>query len=156
MEKLDTINFKGIYYAKSAIFASEIKKGVKPYLIDNCPNELLKDVIENAPIFNDLKNKTDVYISSYVSSESETLTQYTRYIRAIFKDPYRKCANNIDTINLEATGQGEADIFKRLKNIASALPIYKEFKHKKFIPCFQIFELGENGADGFIQRGVRL
>lgn len=153
MEKVENLSFKGIYYAKSAIFANEIRKGVKPYLIDSHPDRLLKDVIESAPIFNDLKNKTDVYVSSYIDSEQEPSEKYTRYIRAIFKDPYRKHGNRIDTINLEATGEEETAIFQQLKNIASALPIYKNFERKKFIPYLQILYLGENGSEGFIQRG---
>lgn len=155
MENNNAINFKGLYYAKSAIFASEIKAGVKPYLIDPHPNKLLQDVVENSPIFKDLKGKTDVYVSSYISSEEETSNKYTRYIRAIFKDPYRKQGKRIDTINLQATGEDETAIFQKLKNIASELPIYKNFKYQKFVPGLQILELGENGSEGFIQRNVK-
>lgn len=153
MENSNIVNFKGIYYAKSAIFASEIKKGVKPHLLDNCPNKLLKEVIEESSIFNDLKDKTDVYISSYTSETYESKTDYTRYIRAIFKDPYRKCANNIDSINLTATGEDEIIIFEKLKKILTALPNYKTFTNEKFIPCLKMLCLGENACDGYIKRG---
>lgn len=154
-EKINIVNFKGIYYAKSAIFASEIRKGVKPYFIDLCPDKLLKDVIENSPIFNDLKNKTDVYVSSYTSKMHDS-TKYTRYLRAIFKDPYCKNSDRIDSINLKATGEDEATIFEKLKNISAALPNYKTFTDEKFLPRLRMLFLGENASDGYIKRGEKL
>ena len=153
MKDWDTISFKGIYYAKSAIFASEIKKGVKPYLLDLNPNKSLKDIIENSPIFIDLKNKTDVYVSSYVDDSVEIPQNYTGYIRAIFKNPYNKRADSIDSINLQATDIDEKHIFEKLKNISESLPIYKKFAHKKFIPGLKMLFLGKDGCNGYIKKG---
>lgn len=156
MKNTNIMTFKGIYYTKSSIFASEIRKGVKPYLLDSFPDKLLVDVIENSPIFNDLKNKTDVYVSSYTSKTHESTNDYTRYIRAIFKDPYRNNANNIDSINITATGDDEIAIFGKLKNILTALPNYKTFTNEKFLPRLKMIFLGKNGCDGFIRRCEKL
>lgn len=153
MQNSNTVNFKGIYYAKSAIFASDIRKGVKPCLLDSFPNKSLKDIIESSPIFNDLKDKTDVYISSYISDLDEPSTKYARNIRAIFKNPYCKGTNNIDSINLTSTGEDEIIIFKKLKNISTALPVYKNFTKEKFIPYIKMLFLGNNGCNGYIKRG---
>ena len=151
MSDINTINFKGLYYAKSAIFANEIRKGVKPYLLDPFPNNLLKNVIETSPIFNDLKTKTDVYVSSYTTKNEDSLIGY---IRAIFKDPYCKECNKIDAINLEANGDNEAIIFEKLKNIANKLPIYNTFNlNDSPLPWLL---LGKNGSDGFVQRNLKI
>ena len=153
MKNSNAISFKGFYYAKSAIFASEIKRGVKSYMLDLYPNKYLKDIIENSPIFNDLKNKTDVYISSYIGNSADTPQKYTGHIRAIFKNPYTKQSDNIDSINLEATDIDEKHIFEKLKNISVSLPIYKNFTNKKFIPGLKMLLLGKDGCDGYIKKG---
>ena len=175
MKKTDTINFNGLYYTKSTIFANEIKKGVKPHLIDYCPSRVLKNIIEESPIFNDLKNKTDVYISSFIDLKNETPLEYTRNVRAIFKDPYRKdpnsvigtkdygttiyeklinIANRIDRIDISVIGKNETIIFEKLRKILTTLPLYKDFKDKQFNPL-RMFYLGKDGSDGFIQRAVK-
>ncbi len=146
MEKINTINFKGIHYAKSAIFANEIHNGVKPYLINNFPKKTLKDVVESSSIFNDLKDKTDVYISSYTDWNQDPAKGY---LRAIFKDPYRQFNHQPDTINLEATGESEETIFEKLKRIANELPIYKILRGDNL---FGIVPLSNN-TDGFITIG---
>ena len=150
MIETNTINFKGLYYTKSAIFASEIRQGVKPYLLDRFPNKLLKNIIETSPIFNDLKTKTDLYISSYISRYEDSLIGY---VRAIFKNPYCKKCNEIDSINLEAIGDNEANVFEKLKNIANKLPIYKTFQHKPS-PLSWLF-LGQDCSEGFIQKNLK-
>ena len=153
MEKQNTINFKSIYYTKSAIYASEIRTGVKSYMLDSHPNKQLKDIIENAPIFTDLKNKTDVYISSYIDDCAEMPQKYTGYIRAIFKNPYDKHTDSIDSINLQATDIDEKLIFKKLKNIITSLPKYKNCTNKKFIPHLKMLFLGKDGCNGYIKKG---
>ena len=153
MKNQDTISFKGIYYTKSAIYASEIKKGVKSYMLDLYPNKPLKDIIENAPIFTDLKNKTDVYVSSYITDSAETSQKQIGYIRAIFKNPYDKHTDSIDSINLEATDINEKLIFEKLKNIAVSLPNYKKIMCKKFIPRLKMLFLGKDGCNGYIKKG---
>lgn len=149
MIEANTVNFKGLYYAKSAIFANEIRQGVKSYLLDSFPQELLKNVIETSPIFNDLKTKTDVYVSSYTNKNENSLTGY---VRAIFKNPYCKNGNEIDSINLEATGDNKAMIFEKLKNIANKLPVYSLIQYNNS-PLPWLF-LGENGSEGFIQKNL--
>ena len=150
MIETDTINFKGLYYAKSAIFANKIRQGVKPHLLDSFPQDRLKNIVETSPIFNDLKTKTDVYISSYTSKNEDSLIGY---IRAIFKNPYSQKCNEIDSINIEATGDNEANVFEKLKNIANKLPIYNTFQDKDS-PLPWLF-LGENGSEGFIHRNLK-
>ena len=150
MIEANTVNFKGLYYAKSAIFANEIRQGVKSYLLDSFPQELLKNVIETSPIFNDLKTKTDVYVSSYTNKNENSLTGY---VRAIFKNPYCKNGNEIDSINLEATGDNKAMIFEKLKNIANKLPVYSLIQYNNS-PLPWLF-LGENGSEGFIQKNLK-
>ena len=150
MIETNTVNFKGLYYAKSAIFANEIRQGVKSYLLDSFPQELLKNVIETSPIFNDLKTKTDVYVSSYTNKNENSLTGY---VRAIFKNPYCKNGNEIDSINLEATGDNKAMIFEKLKNIANKLPVYSLIQYNNS-PLPWLF-LGENGSEGFIQKNLK-
>ena len=150
MIEANTINFKGLYYAKSAIFANEIRQGVKPYLLDSFPHEVLKNVVETSSIFNDLKTKTDVYISFYTSKNEDSLIGY---IRAIFKNPYSKKHNEIDSINLEATGVNKAMIFEKLKNIANKLPVYSSIQYNNS-PLPWLF-LGENGSEGFIQKNLK-
>lgn len=150
MIEANTVNFKGLYYAKSAIFANEIRQGVKSYLLDSFPQELLKNVIETSPIFNDLKTKTDVYVSSYTNKNENSLTGY---VRAIFKNPYCKNSNEIDSINLEATGDNKAMIFEKLKNIANKLPVYSLIQYNNS-PLPWLF-LGENGSEGFIQKNLK-
>lgn len=153
MKNSGAVSFKAIYYTKSAIFASEIKRGVKSYMFDLYPNRYLEDIIENSPIFKDLKNKTDVYVSSYIGNSADTPQKYTGHIRAIFKNPYKKQSDNIDSINLEATDIDEKHIFEKLKNISVSLPIYKKFRNKKFIPRLNMLLLGKDGCDGYIKRG---
>ena len=150
MIEANTVNFKGLYYAKSAIFANEIRQGVKSYLLDSFPQELLKNVIETSPIFNDLKTKTDVYVSSYTNKNENSLTGY---VRAIFKNPYCKNGNEIDSINLEATGDDKTMIFEKLKNIANKLPVYSLIQYNNS-PLPWLF-LGENGSEGFIQKNLK-
>ena len=152
MNKTDTVNFKCLCYAKSAIFANEIRQGVKPHLLEPLPNNLLKNVIETSPIFNDLKSKTDVYISSYTSKSEDSLIGH---IRAIFKNPYSKKFKEIDSINLEANANDEIMLYEKLKNIANKLPVYKTFNEHKILPLRWIF-LGENGSEGFIQKNLKL
>ena len=147
----NTINFKSLYYTRSAIFANEIRQGVKPHLLDSFPHDRLKNIVETSPIFNDLKTKTDVYISSYTSRNEDSLIGY---VRAIFKNPYCENSNEIDSINLEATGDNEAMIFEKLKNIANKLPIYSSYQHS-ISPLPWLF-LGENGSEGFIHKNLKL
>ncbi len=151
MIETNAINFKSLYYARSAIFANEIRQGVKPYLLDSFPHDRLKNIVETSPIFNDLKTKTDVYISSYTSSNEDSLIGY---VRAIFKNPYCENSNEIDSINIEAIGDNEAMIFEKLKNIANKLPIYSTFKHNGSPLPWLL--LGKNGSDGFIQRNLKV
>lgn len=153
MEKQNTINFKSIYYTKSAIYASEIRRGVKSYMLDLYPNKYLKDIIENSPIFNDLKNKTDVYISSYIDNYADTPQQYTGHIRAIFKNPYDKHTDSIDSINLKTTDIDEKLIFKKLKNIITSLPKYENFTNEQFIPHLKMLFLEKDGCNGYIKKG---
>lgn len=153
MEKVSKINFNGLYYAKSAIFKDEIKNGVKPYLLDNNPDKSLKDIIENSPIFKDLKDKTDVFISSYIDEDSEI---YTRHIRAIFKDPYRKFNNIPDTINVEASGNTNETIFEKLKEIITKLPNYENLRGKNGRGIFSLEEnlTDKNMTDAYITVGL--
>lgn len=151
MSGINSVNFRGICYAKSAIFANEIHNGVKPHLLVPNPNELLKNVIETSPIFNDLKTKTDIYVSSYTSKNKDSLVGY---IRALFKNPYCKECNEIDSISLVANGNDEVIIFNKLKNIANKLPIYSSFKFND--SSLTWLPLGENGSEGFIQRNLKI
>ena len=111
---------------------------------------MLKNVIETSSIFNDLKTKTDVYVSSYTNKNENSLTGY---VRAIFKNPYCKNSNEIDSINLEATGDNKAMIFEKLKNIANKLPVYSLIQYNNS-PLPWLF-LGENGSEGFIQKNLK-
>ena len=116
-----------------ALFPSEVrsnnfKQNYFKLFVENEPSKLLKDIVENTPIFKDLGEKTDVFITTLFEKTEDNPIEVGHF-HAIFKNPY-SIENDVDEINLIATGFDKDRIYKKFKKFFINLPTYNILREK--------------------------
>lgn len=125
--KIDNnMSFRGIYYSKIPLPAEELcnisSLANFSNLIEHSQPKLVKDIMEQAPIFRDLDNATDIFVTTMFSKKTNDILGV---LYSSFINPYNK---KPEALNIQANGCSKEIVLKKIKAVANKLPYYNELK----------------------------
>lgn len=127
--------FEGVRFVDIPLLPSEVKAIAKnpdgyKSIINNKPLQIIKDIIENTPIFKDLSRQTDLFVHTSVSKEKNS--RMFGVLKAHFVNPlYGKIPNQkpVEMISFQDVGFQELTIYEKFQKIAEQLPCFHELKN---------------------------